>query len=138
MNKHITFDKPSIIHFNKIGNSSIGFISIAENSILPFEIKRVYWTYFTPNDVMRGHHAHKNLQQILFAVNGSIEVELITKEKEVLKFNLHNPSEGLYIPPMCWRTLQFSHSAVLLCLASEEYTEADYIRSKEEFLNLIV
>ena len=135
MNK--TFDRPTIIHFNKIGNSSIGFISIAENSILPFEIKRVYWTYFTPNDVMRGHHAHKNLRQILFAVNGSIEVELITKEKETLKFNLSNPSEGLYLPPMCWRTLQFSHSAVLLCLASEEYTESDYIRSKEEFLKLI-
>ena len=87
--------------------------------------------------MIRGHHAHKDLQQILFAVNGSIEVELITKEKETLKFNLSNPSEGLYLPPMCWRTLQFSHSAVLLCLASEEYTESDYIRSKEEFLKLI-
>lgn len=130
-------DLPRLIHFNKIGNSAIGFISIAENSTLPFPIKRVYWTYYTPQDVIRGNHAHFNLKQILFAVSGTIIIEVITKERETFKFELNSPNEGLYLPPLCWRTLQFTHSAVLLCLASEEYTEEDYIRSKEEFLNHI-
>jgi hypothetical protein len=137
MNTNFAYDIPTIIQFNKIGNSSIGFISIAENSEIPFAIKRVYWTYYTPQDVIRGNHAHHNLKQLLFAVSGTIIIEAITKENKSYRFELNSPNEGLYLPPLCWRTLQFTHNAVLLCLASEEYTETDYIRSKEDFLNLI-
>jgi len=39
----------------------------------------------------------------------------------------------LYIPRLYWRTIKFSHNAVLMCLASMEYDEQDYIRSYEEF-----
>jgi len=66
---------PHIISFTKIGNSQLGYISVAENDLLPFEVKRVYWTYFTPEDVERGGHAHHNLEQILVAVAGKITVD---------------------------------------------------------------
>ena len=55
--------KPHIIEFPKIGSSALGYISLAEKDKLPFKTQRVYWTYFTPEDVERGNHAHFELLQ---------------------------------------------------------------------------
>lgn len=127
-------NKAQYINLEKIGNSSLGFITVAENlKDLPFEIKRVYWTYYTPQDVIRGGHAHKDLQQVIIAVSGIIEFNTEDKSKNKETFILDNPSKGLYLPKLVWRDIKFSHNAVLLCLASEFYTEEDYIRSYEDF-----
>lgn len=125
--------KPFLIELNKIGSSSLGFISVAEESKLPFQIKRVYWTYFTPQDVIRGRHAHRKLKQIIFATSGIIRIVTETIDEEVKEFTLDKPNLGLFIGEMTWREIQFSHNAVLLSLASEEYTEEDYIRSYDDF-----
>jgi dTDP-4-dehydrorhamnose 3,5-epimerase-like enzyme len=132
-------EKPTILKFQSIGSSSIGYITVAEDSKqLPFEIKRVYWTYYTPQNITRGYHAHKALRQIIFAVAGEIHIktENVLGTKET--FILNEPSTGLYIPPLIWREIKFSHSAVLLCLASEEYDERDYIRDYDNFKQLSV
>jgi hypothetical protein len=126
--------KPYIINFQKIGNPSTGYISIAElEKNIPFNIKRVYWTYFTPNDVDRGFHAHKELQQVIVAVSGVIKFNLKNDIGEELEFILDDPSKGLMIPKMHWREISFSHNAVLLCLASEIFDEKDYLRNLKEF-----
>lgn len=127
---------PRIIDFPTIGSSNLGFISVAETGInVPFTINRVYWTYYTPNDVERGGHSHKKLEQLIFAVSGVIEftTENLLGEKQV--FVLDKPHVGLYVPKEIWRTIKFSHSAVLLCLASDLYDADDYIRDYNEFLN---
>jgi len=123
--------KAQLIDFGKVGSSALGFITIAEQ--LPFEIKRVYWTYYAPHEVIRGHHAHKNLRQVIFAVSGVITFELENKQGEKQQFVLEKPELGLYIPQYYWRTIKFSHNAVLLCLASEAFDEGDYIRDYSEF-----
>lgn len=125
--------KPHLIKFSKVGSSNLGYITVAENSYLPFEIKRVYWTYYTPDSVIRGHHAHHNLEQIIFAVSGNIEFVLEDEKGKKLTFLLDKPNIGLYIPRLYWRTINFSHNAVLLCLASIEYEESDYIRDYDKF-----
>lgn len=126
--------KIQYIDLDKIGNPSLGFITIAENSKnIPFDIKRVYWTYYTPQDVIRGGHAHKHLEQFIFAVSGVIEFNTEDQDGNKQTFILDNPSRGLYIPRLIWRDIKFSHSAVLLCLASEEYDEEDYFRDYNEF-----
>jgi hypothetical protein len=128
---------PCIIEFEKIGDSSLGYISIAEKSRnMPFEIKRSYWTYFTPNEVIRGHHAHKELSQVIVAVAGTIKFFLEDINGLKTEYVLSNPWQGLFIPPLHWRTIEFSHNAVLLCLASEEYSETDYIRDYKQFKQL--
>jgi dTDP-4-dehydrorhamnose 3,5-epimerase-like enzyme len=109
---------------------------VAQNSELPFEIKRVYWTYCTPDAVIRGHHAHYELEQLVFATSGQIEFELQGINGQQQHFLLDSPERGLYIPKLYWRTIKFSHNAVLLCLASMEYDEDDYIRSFEDFKQL--
>lgn len=127
-------EKPFLIEFPKIGKPELGFISLAEKEDLPFVPRRIYWTYFTPEDVERGGHSHYDLHQILVAVAGKVEVttELLNGEKQT--FILDKPNIGLFIPKMCWRTMKYTHNAVQMCIASNEYDEKDYIRDYHVFL----
>jgi mannose-6-phosphate isomerase-like protein (cupin superfamily) len=126
--------KPYVIDFSKIGSGQIGFISVFENcQILPFEVERIFWTYFTPEDVVRGRHAHYKTEQILVAVAGRIIVNIEIPDGEQEVFILDKPNIGLYIPPNCWHTMQYSHSSVQLALANTVFDENDYIRSYEDF-----
>ena len=126
---------PELKEFPTIGSPSLGYITVGETNInVPFVIKRVYWTYYTPNDVLRGGHAHKELEQMIFAVSGKIIFNVEDRFGSKYKFELEKPHIGLYFPPYTWREIQFSHSAVLLCLASTCYEENDYIRDYGEFL----
>ena len=131
-------DKPYLIDFPKIGEPSLGYISVAEKNNLPFIPKRVYWTYFTPENIERGGHAHIELQQVLIAVSGSIKVIIETITGEKYNFNLNKPNLGLFIPKKVWRTMQYSHSAVQICIASTEYLESDYIRDYNLFKKQIL
>lgn len=125
---------PHLIEFDKIGNSAIGFISVTDNfSNVPFEIKRVYWTYFTPEEVERGRHAHFKTEQILIAVSGKIIVQIEFPGGNCEVYILDKPNLGLYVPPNCWHTMQYSHSSVQLVLSSTLYDEGDYIRDYKTF-----
>lgn len=129
--------KPHYINFDKIGSSVLGYITVAEaQQNVPFEIKRVYWTYFTPQDVIRGGHAHKQLEQLIFAVSGTITFKTEDLDGNKETFVLDYPTKGLFIPKLIWRDIQFTHNAVLLCLASEHYLAEDYIRDYDEFKKL--
>lgn len=124
---------PAIIQFPKIGSSALGYISLAEKENLPFEVKRIYWTYFTPEDVERGGHSHIELQQILVAMAGKIVVKTEMPGGKKNIFVLDTPNKGLLIPKLCWREMKYSHNAVQMCIASIAYDEKDYIREYEEF-----
>lgn len=127
------YTKPHIIEFPKVGNSQLGYISIAEKNNLPFAVKRVYWTYFTPESVERGGHAHYELEQILVAVSGKIIINVEMLNGLTEEFVLENPNRGLYMPKSTWRTMKYSHNSVQMCLASMEYDEKDYIRDYDVF-----
>jgi mannose-6-phosphate isomerase-like protein (cupin superfamily) len=124
---------PYIITFPKLGGPALGYISVAEKENLPFEAKRIYWTYQTPENVERGGHAHYELEQILIAVAGkiTIDTELLSGKKE--QFVLTNPNVGLYIPKMSWHTMKYMQNSVQLCIASIAYEETDYIRDYTTF-----
>ena len=128
--------KPYIITFPKIGNPSLGFISLAENQTLPFEVKRIYWTYFTPEDVKRGGHAHHNLEQILVAAAGKIIVNTEMPDSSKHQFVLESPNQAVFLPKYSWHIMQYSHNAVQMCIASMVYEESDYIRDYGEFKKL--
>ena len=128
---------PTIIDFPRIGKSELGYITIAEGQKnVPFDIKRVYWTYYTPQDVTRGGHAHYDLEQVIVAVSGTITFTTEDLKGNREEFILDSPDKALYIPKLIWRDIKFSHNAVLLCMASEKYLESDYIRDYETFLKI--
>ncbi len=125
---------PYIIDFQKIGSPEIGYISIAEaNKNVPFEIKRVFWSYHTPDNVVRGRHAHHNTEMILVATLGRIVINTEMPNGNLEVFSLDSPNQGLFIPKYCWHTMQYSHIAVQMVLTSEFYDEEDYIRDYEKF-----
>lgn len=125
---------PYIINFKKIGKSSEGYLSISEsNKDIPFGIKRTFWTYYTPEEVIRGRHTHYNTEMVLIAVNGTIVVNTESISGDKNSFVLDKPNVGLFLPKFSWHTMQFSHSSVLLVIASSPYNEKDYIREYEDF-----
>ncbi len=123
--------------FQQHGDERGMLVALEELKDIPFKIKRVYFMYGTKQNIHRGFHAHKNLEQILICIHGSCKVKLDNgKEKKVV--SLEKPYEGLYISSNIWREMyDFSIDAVLLVLASDFYYEEDYIRNYEEFLNFI-
>lgn len=129
---------PHIIELNKIGKSEIGYISFLEENSkeIPFNIKRVFWTYFTPESVVRGGHAHKTTIQAIVAVSGTIIFDIQGQKEFKEIFTLDSPNKLLIIPTLYWSDIKFSHNAVLLCLASEEFNEKEYIRDYNEFKQL--
>ena len=126
-------DIPFLIDFLKTGDDLNGYISVSEKDKLPFIPKRIYWTYFTPENVVRGHHAHYELEQILVAVAGKIEVNILLSNSQTFYFALESPNIGLFIPKMAWRTMKYSNNSVQMCIASMEYDEEDYIRNFDKF-----
>lgn len=123
----------SILNIPKIEDAR-GNLSVIENDVVPFEIKRVYYLYDVPAGAERGGHAHKKLQQFLVALSGSFDV-ILNDGKEELKVTLNKPFEGLLIKNGIWRELKnFSSGSVCLVIASEVFDEGDYIRDFEAFL----
>ena len=125
-------DIPKIIDPEGRGN-----LSVIEKDVLPFEIKRVYYLYDVPSDAYRGGHAHKELQECLIALSGSFEVVLDNGNSKQ-SVMLNKPNKALIIPKGVWRELEnFSAGAVCLVLASDVFSEHDYIRDYKDFLTFI-
>jgi len=104
---------------------------------VPFEVRRIFFVYGVPTREVRGEHAHRALHQFLVCVHGSCHV-IVDDGSRREEFILAEPSLGLYLPPMVWSIqYKFSADAVLAVLASAPYDPADYIRSYDEYLQMI-
>ena len=123
-----------LINMKVFGDERGKLISLESNKNIPFEIKRVYYIYDTIPDFERGKHAHKNLEQIIIAIDGSCQFVLDDgKTREELWLN--RPDVGLYIGKNMWREMRhFSYGCKLMVLANEFYDEKEYIRNYDEFL----
>lgn len=101
---------------------------------VPFDIARVYYLYNVPVDAERGGHAHRELQQVVFALSGSFRLKVDDGQGRE-EYWLRNPRQGVVINRLVWREMdRFSQGAVCMVLASHPYDEADYIRDYDEFL----
>lgn len=126
-----------ILNFEKHGDERGNLIALETIKEIPFDIKRVYYIYDTKENVRRGFHAHKNLQQVLICVKGSCKI-LLDDGTEKVSIELNDCSTGLYIKSPIWREMyDFTEDAVLMCIASQTYDEDDYIRDYNQFLNMI-
>lgn len=125
----------TVIELSKHHSDRKGNLTVVENSVtVPFDITRVYYVYDVPGGSSRGSHAHRRLHQLIIAASGSFSVTLDDGEVKRTIF-LNRPYQALFVPPGIWRTLEdFSSGAVCLVLASDIYTEEDYIRDYDEFI----
>jgi hypothetical protein len=126
-----------IISFSSKGNPDEGYLHIIDGGFLPFDMKRIFYTMDTPEDVNRGGHAHHETEMVLVAIKGSIIVKTITIDGMQESFILEHPAEGLYLPKLCWHEMSYSKDAVQLVICSTVYNEKDYIRDWQQFLSLL-
>ena len=114
------------------GNLSFGEF----NQPVPFLVKRYFIVFDVTDHEIRGEHAHKELQQFMVCIKGSISVAVDDGQNRDA-FVMNTPGLGVYLPPMVWGTqYQYSRDAVLLVLASDVYKAEDYIRDYDEYLRL--
>ena len=128
-----------IIDLQQFKDARDGTLFIGEvQRQIPFEIKRFYViSRFFPGKSIRGYHAHKKCNQIIFCINGSFRLNLDDGNRKQ-SMRLNAPSKGVWMKPMLWHTMQeFSSDCVLLVVASMKFKERDYIRNYQEFLTLL-
>lgn len=121
------------ISFAPRGDSRGSLIALEAGIDIPFEIKRIYYIFDTTPGTIRGKHAHRELQQVLVCVSGSCTI-VCDDGKSKKEHHLDWPDKGLLIEGLVWREMKdFSKGAVLLVLASDHYSEGDYIRDYAAF-----
>lgn len=108
-------------------------VALEKGENFPFDIKRVYYVWGVGAQVVRGKHAHRQLEQVVICTSGSCDF-ILDDGHERITVRLDSPTRGLYIPPKIWGEFtNFSPDCVVMVLASDYYDEADYIRDYEQF-----
>lgn len=139
MTKKIKVKNSGIIKLQFYNDFPDGNLVIGEaKKNVPFEIKRIYFINNLFNaKAIRGKHAHKKLEQIIFCINGHFILTL-DDGKNKQKILMNNNYYGIRLGPKLWHTMtKFSSDCVILVLASDYFKQSDYIRDYEEFIKLI-
>ena len=71
-----------LIIFPVHGDKTGSLIALEKGDDFPFDIKRVYYIYGTEKNIIRGRHAHKNLEQVIVCTSGSCDFILDDGKKK--------------------------------------------------------
>ena len=136
-NSHALVGSVHVIDLPQVHDLRGDLTFVEGRSHVPFDIARVYYLYNVPVDSKRGGHAHRDLEQVVFALSGSFRMK-IDDGSSKSEYWLRDPCKGLYISNMIWREMDsFSQGAVCMVLASHRYDEGDYYRDYEEFIGAL-
>ncbi len=125
---------PTIIPLPKFEDPRGNLSFIEENNHIPFKIERTYWIYDVPGGQIRGGHAFKEQQELIVALSGSFDV-VVDDGQTKQTFSLNRSYYGLCVPAGIWRQMQnFSTNSLALVLSSTPFSEDDYIRDYDEYL----
>ena len=131
-----SIDDCLVLELPKIADVRGNLTFIEGERHVPFPIKRVFYLYDVPTGADRGAHSHREQHQFLICLSGSFDVQL-DDGKQTRTVHLNRPWKGLHVPPMIWAAeVNFDAGTVCLVLASDEFSEADYIRDYQEFISL--
>lgn len=131
-------NKVQMLEFPQHGDERGHLVVVEGISDIPFEIKRIFYIYGSDPAVVRGQHANRKSEFVLINVAGKSKVKVKDGEGNEAIFCLNRPHTGVYLPTMVLKDMyDFSEDSVLLCLASEHYDNAEYIRDYGEFCNEI-
>ena len=69
------YDSGAVVYDIPYFQDSRGALNVLEISReLPFECKRIFYTYTVPDGQVRGEHAHKKCEQFLISLRGVVSV----------------------------------------------------------------
>lgn len=96
---------------------------------IPFEIKRVFWTYDVAGGQTRGGHAFRTQLEVIIALSGSFDVVVTYPDGTNERYQLNRSYHGLFIPSMLWRHMEnYSTNSLSLHISNQQYDSGDYIR----------
>jgi len=106
-------------------NDARGRLTVLD-SIVPFEIKRLFYIYAI-DETAKGGHRHHITHQAVICLTGSCTVTN-NDHKTVQVYKLNSPDQCLFLQPEDWHVMHdFSEDAILLVLASTAFDPKDYI-----------
>ena len=136
-----------IVTLKKIVDANDGILCIGEVAReIPFAIKRFYFITNLQHTISeRGKHAHRELSQVIFCVNGTFTLSVDDGEntqdiqmEAVEHIARGDEAVGIILGPRLWHTMHdFSNDCALLVVASDIYRESDYIRNYDDFLTFL-
>ncbi len=101
-----------------------------------FNISRIFHV-FSDRENVRGKHAHKQCNQVLFCNSGKILVKTFDGKKNE-EYLLDRPNLGLLVSAGIWsEQLYLTDGAMLSVICDRPYEPEDYIRDFSEFLNFV-
>ena len=101
-----------------------------------FNISRVFHV-FSDRENVRGKHAHKQCNQVLFCNSGKILVKTFDGKVNE-EYLLDRPNLGLLVSAGIWsEQLYLTDGAMLSVICDRPYEPEDYIRDFSEFLNFV-
>jgi len=123
----------SIVDFPFFKESNGSLLIMESGGVVPFEIARVFFVKADAG-VVRGNHAHYECFQLLQCNNGSISITC-NDGNESVDYILDVSNQGLLIPPGIWASQTYTdNNSSLLVLCDQPFSEADYIRNYDEYL----
>jgi dTDP-4-dehydrorhamnose 3,5-epimerase-like enzyme len=123
-----------LIQLSMHGDDRGQLVALEQERDVPFQIRRVYYLFATRQNVHRGQHAHRHLNQLVVALHGSVRF-LADDGHGPTEVVLDDPTRGLLLGGMVWRDLyDFSEDCVLMVLADQLYDPDDYIFDYDDFL----
>ncbi|OLN26056.1 hypothetical protein DVDV_2914 [Desulfovibrio sp. DV] len=121
-----TIDVPTV------GDDRGALSAVEAGRTIPFPIRRVFYMHHMTAE--RGGHAHRDTDQLVVCVAGSLRLDL-TDGLARLSHRLDDPARGLFIPAMVYIDIRdISPGAVCLVLASTHYDMGRSIRSYDDYL----
>jgi hypothetical protein len=130
--------RATVVELAEIKDPVRGTLGIAETPThVPFAIRRVLTHYDLPLNDRRGNHAHRELEEFIICIKGSIEVELCDAQG-MQTFYLETPRKGVYVPPLTWITVTVTAlETICVVMTSANYEPDEYIHDAAEFEALL-
>lgn len=117
------------------GEPTLGQLIAVEHNQLPFTPQRTFTITGVQPGVTRGEHAHKQCEQLLLCVSGTITVYLDDGSRTSTN-SLEQPGDAIFIPAMVWGHQIYSGTnATVVVFASHPYSRDDYIDDYADFLH---
>ena len=125
-----------LLELPKITDERGDLTFLEENIGLPFQMKRIFWTYDLKTHSKRGGHAYKTQNEVISVVSGSADLVVKYRDNTEEQIKLNRADQGIYIPAQVWRHLEnFATNTVLLHISDSDFNEDDYIRDLNQFLD---
>lgn len=119
-------------------DDGILYVMETENQV-PFDIKRIFLVANVALGKSRGDHATKKTRLILFPVAGMCNVVVDDGMGCKETFVMNDPSKGLLIEPMIWRSMQnFTSDCVMMAVCDKHFSAgSETIDDYNEFIQMI-